>query len=191
MSERSRLFGGALALILSVSAHFGCAQAPGIVTALWGPALEIDAWGPGTVFPSVEEAAVDALKYVYLQDRDTGHAGLVRGGAISLVDGGYTYGEIAVAGPWSPHQIRYTLEPWDVARFVIYPQTGNYDVDRANERPTVVDRRFVRFIDPLHRPIFILHPSLVIREYHGDAHDLLEVADLRHPPQTKVIARGP
>jgi hypothetical protein len=37
--------------------------------------------------------------------------------------------------------------------------------------------------DPLHRPLFILHPSLVIREYRGrgDEAVAVAVADLRRP----------
>ncbi len=49
----------------------------------------------------------------------------------------------------------------------------------------------VSVFDPLHRPLYILHPSLVIREYHGEGHDTAEVADLRHPTQTKVFAKKP
>jgi hypothetical protein len=37
----------------------------------------------------------------------------------------------------------------------------------------------------LPRPLFILHLSLVIREYHGKNHETIEVADLRHrTPET-------
>ncbi|MBW2541762.1 MAG: hypothetical protein JRF15_06695 [Deltaproteobacteria bacterium] len=42
--------------------------------------------------------------------------------------------------------------------------------------------------DPLHRPLFILHPSLVIREYRGEDAEVLNVADLRHPKMAILVA---
>jgi hypothetical protein len=38
----------------------------------------------------------------------------------------------------------------------------------------------VDVIDPVHRPLYILHPSLAIRMYRGKGHELAEVANLRH-----------
>jgi hypothetical protein len=46
----------------------------------------------------------------------------------------------------------------------------------------------VTVTDPLHRPLFILHPSLVIREYRGRDDEALAVADLRHPQRVILIA---
>jgi hypothetical protein len=54
-----------------------------------------------------------------------------------------------------------------------------------SERVSRADRRSVNFTDPLHRPLFILHPSLKIREYRGGKYETVEVADLRHwTPET-------
>jgi len=46
----------------------------------------------------------------------------------------------------------------------------------------------VAVVDPLHRPLFILHPSLMVREYHDPVHSALEVADLRQPPREILLA---
>ena len=64
------------------------------------------------------------------------------------------------------------MKPQDVARFHIYPRDNDFVVNRANERPSRVDRRSVSLTDPLHRPLYILHPSLVVREYRGEGHEL-------------------
>jgi hypothetical protein len=46
----------------------------------------------------------------------------------------------------------------------------------------------VAVTDPLHRPLFILHPSLVIREYRGRDDAVVAVADLRRPNRVILIA---
>ena len=152
------------------------------------PALE--AQGPGTVFPSIEATAVDALTYAYLSAQAAHNTERTRGGSIYATRGGYSYGEIQVAKRLRPHRVSYALKPGDVARFVTYPRDGNRDVDRANERPSIVDRRAVTFADPLHRPLYILHPSLAIREYRGEGHELAEVANLRRPSRLPGFLAG-
>ncbi|HEY5658058.1 MAG TPA: hypothetical protein VIY27_09735 [Myxococcota bacterium] len=144
-------------------------------------ARRLEARGPGSVFASIETAAVDALTYAYLQGQATREAGLVRGGAIFRTDDGYSYAAIHVATPLRPHKIAYGLGPQDVARFVLYPRIGKHDVDRANEQPSRADRRSVHVTDPLHRPLFILHPSLAIRAYRGEGQELSDLASLRRP----------
>ncbi len=144
--------------------------------------------GPGAVFASVEAAAVDALTYAYLQARDAHDTKRMRGGTVYRVDGGFSYGEIHVAGPLLPTQITYALKPQDVGRFLIYYRTGRHDLDRSAERPSKADRRSVTWTDPLHRPLYILHPSLMIRVYRGENNELVDVADLRHPAPGLLIA---
>ncbi len=151
-------------------------------------AQALEARGPGTIFASIEAAAVDALTYAYLQARAAGNPECMRGGAIRASGTGYTYDEIHVAKPLTAHRITYSLEPQDVARFAIYPRDSNHDVNRANERPSRVDRRYVNEIDPLHRPLYILHPSLAVRAYHGNGHELTEVADLRGAARAPELA---
>jgi hypothetical protein len=146
-----------------------------------GDPQRLEARGPGAVFESIEAAAVDALTYTYQQAQAARNAELMRGGTIHASDAGYSYGEIHVAKPSSAHRITYNLGTRDVARFAIYPRDSDYSVNRANERPSRVDRRSVSVIDPLHRPLYILHPSLAIRVYRGEGHELSEVANLRRP----------
>ena len=49
----------------------------------------------------------------------------------------------------------------------------------------------VSVVDLLHRPRYTLYPSLAIREYHGEGHDIAEVADLRQPAQLRIFAKTP
>jgi hypothetical protein len=149
---------------------------------------KLEAWGPGTVFPSIETAAVDALIYTYLQARHGHDTERVRGGTIYSVDLGYRYREIHVASGLLPYQIAYPLKQQDVARFHMYPLSTDRDVRRTNERATQADRRSVAVTDPLHRPLFILHPSLVIREHRGRGDEVVAVADLRRPKRVILVA---
>jgi hypothetical protein len=141
--------------------------------------LQLEAQGPGTLFRTIEDAAVDALTYAYLQGHATRVSKRMRGGTIYREGNRYSYGALQVAGPLAAHRINQLLRPNDVARFLVYPQVGRRKVDRANERPSRSDRRSVTFTDPLHRPLYILHPSLVIREYRGENYEIVEVADLK------------
>jgi hypothetical protein len=43
-------------------------------------------------------------------------------------------------------------------------------------------------VDPLHRPIYILHPSLVVRVYRGEGSRGVKVANLRRPAQPQLFA---
>ncbi len=70
----------------------------------------------------------------------------------------------------------------------MYPLATDRDVRRANERASKADRRSVAVTDPLHRPLYILHPSLVIREYRGRDDGVVAVADLRRPKRVILIA---
>jgi hypothetical protein len=60
--------------------------------------------------------------------------------------------------------------------------------NRANERLSRVDRRSVSFIDPLHRPLYILHPSLTIRAYRGEDSQRVEVTNLSRPKRAPLFA---
>ena len=136
---------------------------------------------------------VDALVYTYLQASDEGDTERMRAGTIYRVDTGYSYGEIHVASSVSllKHQITYPLKQRDVARFHMYPFATDRDVNRVNERASRADRRSVDVTDPQHRPLFILHPSLVIREYRGKNYETVEVADLRHLTKGTLFAGQP
>jgi hypothetical protein len=160
----------------------GCAEMNHLLTALDAdPRLQ--ALGPGAVFPTIDDAAVDALTYTYLrasEENDTEH---MRAGTIYSVDTGYSYGEIHAFSNVLEGQVSYSLKLQDVARFHMYPLSI-----RKNERVSQADRRSVDVTDPLHRPLFILHPSLEIREYRGRNYQTLEVADLRHWTPGTLVA---
>ncbi len=186
MREKIRVIG--LSLIAAL-ATLGCAS--------MGPVQpQLGAWGPETVFPSIKAAAVDALIYTYLQARSEQDLHRMRAGTIYSVATGYSYGEIHVASDQHKaqidhpleYQIVYPLKPQDVARFHMYPFAIGRDTNFGNERASQADRRSVAVTDPLHRPLFILHPSLVIREYRGRVDEVVEVADLRRPKRVIRIA---
>jgi hypothetical protein len=187
MKRNLQIIGVSLALTVSATLGLGCAQ-PQLLAAHETEPVQLEARGPGTVFTSIEAAAVDSLTFAYLQSQAAHDTELMRGGTIYATRGGYSYGEIHVAKPLSAHQVTYTLKPQDVARFVIYSRDRNHRINRANERPSRVDRRSVNLTDPMHRPIYILHPSLVIREYRGEDHEFRQVADLRHPTRAQILA---
>ena len=174
-------------LILSLTALLGagCAPlpvlSPDFIAGLENPALELEARGPGAVFDSVEEAAVDALTYSYLQAREAGNLDRMRAGTIRRSGAGYAYGAIQIANPRLQRRIEYVFSARDVARFHVYPPHADRAVNRSCERLSVRDWRSVNVIDPLHRPLYVLHPSLAIRVYRGGDDEVLEVANLRGP----------
>jgi hypothetical protein len=184
MRVKLRFIGLGLILALTIS---GCAQMGHFLAAL-DTKPKLEAWGPGTVFPSVEIAAVDALIYTYLQASNANDTERMRAGTIYSVDAGYSYGEIHVASSLLAYRIAYPLKQQDVARFHMYPLATGRDVRSTNERATQADRRSVAVTDPLHRPLFILHPSLVIREYRGRDDAVVAVADLRRPKRVILVA---
>ena len=184
MRQQFRLIGLSLVAALATS---GCAPMTQLLAAL-DTKPQLEAWGPETVFPSIETAAVDALIYTYLQARNAHDTERMRAGTIYSVETGYSYGEIHVASNLLEHRIAYPLKPQVVARFHMYPFARDIEVNSGNERASQTDRRSVAVMDPLHRPLFILHPSLVIREYRGRDDKVVAVADLRRPKRVILIA---
>ena len=162
-----------LGLFVAVATS-GCAGM-GHFLAAFDTDLQLQALGPGAVFPTIEDAAVDALSYTYLRASEENDTERMRAGTIYSVDTGYSYGEIHAAKNMRKEKILYPLKRQDVARFHMYPFAF-----RKYEKVSQADRRSVNVTDPLHRPLFVLHPSLVIREYRGRDHQTLEVANLRH-----------
>jgi hypothetical protein len=172
-------------LTLTALMGLGCAQlpqlSPDFAAALKPPPLEVEARGPGAVFGSIEAAAVDALAHCYLQARAAGDMERMRAGTIQRSRAGYSYSEIHVASPLTPRKIEYVFAPQDVARFHVYPPHTDRDVNHSSERLSAKDWRSVSVIDPLHRSLYVLHPSLVIRAYRGADSEAVEVASLRGP----------
>jgi hypothetical protein len=160
-----------------------------VAKTLEGAAFPLLARGPGALFTSIDAAAVDALTYAYLQAHAACDAEFMRGGTIHPVgEEHFSYGETHRANRWSLHKISYVLKPQDVARFHLYPVNRDSSVNRTNERPSRVDRRSVSAVDPLHRPLYILHPSLAIRAYRGEGPETVEVANLRGPVRPSLLA---
>jgi hypothetical protein len=172
-------------LVLATLLGLGCAQLPQLssdfTTARKSPPFELEARGPGSVFDSIEAAAVAALTFCYLQARETGDMERMRAGVIERSGAGYTYHEIHTASLVAKRRIEYVFAPQDVARFHVYPPHTNHDINRTSERLSTKDKRSVSVIDPLHRPLYVLHPSLEIRSYSGADREVVEVASLRGP----------
>ena len=179
-----------LILALMTLLGLGCAQLPQLpldfAAAFKNPPLELEARGPGSVFDNIEAAAVDALTFCYLQARKAGDMERMRAGTIERSGAGYSYSEIHVANPMAQRRIEYLFAPQDVARFHVYPPHTDRDVNRASERLSAKDRRSVIVIDPLHRPLYVLHPSLAIRAYHGANSEAVKVASLRGPARGRT-----
>ena len=184
MREKIRFIGMSL---IAALATMGCAPMTQFLDAL-DTKPQLEAWGPETVFPSIEAAAVDALTYAYLQGLATRSSERMRGGTIYRTSDGYSYGDLHVAGPLDPNRISHALHSQDVARFLTYPRVRRPEADYSIELPSQVDRRSMKVTDPLHRPLYILHSSLVIREYRGKDNEFIEVADLRRPKRVFLIA---
>jgi hypothetical protein len=172
-------------LALMILLGLGCAQQTKLPSdfgaAAKAPPLELKARGPGSTFDSIEAAAVDALTYCHLQSREAGGLERMRAGTIERSGAGYTYHEIRVASPLARRRIEYVFAPQDVARFHLYPRHTGRAINRSSERLSSKDWRSVSVIDPLHRPLYVLHPSLSVRVYHGVDRKNVEVASLRAP----------
>ena len=109
--------------------------------------------GPGTVWPTIDAAAVDALRFTHnLSPRSR----VERGGAIRRAQDGFSY-EVVVRGTGESVQVRLGRE--DVAWFHTHIQTVSSLVNRLNEEPSPGDREMVDRVDPRRRPLYILTPS--------------------------------
>jgi len=104
MSVELRFIGLGLALALATS---GCTPMGHFLAALDNKP-QLEAWGPETVFPTVEDAAVDALIYTYLRAKTENDTERMRGGTIYRVDKGYRYGKIQCEAGRSTAWIRAT-----------------------------------------------------------------------------------
>lgn len=178
----SRRLASAFLLLLS-SAWLGCASAPfeamsaSSLLRLSAPAdaafdqlAHVAPLGPGTVFPSPQAAAVDALEHCYLRSlRATVLDRRARGGAIRAVAGGFTYDEPAVADEGSMGELRYALRATDVAHFQHHPR--RYSHPRTGHARRIEDsaRRIVELLDADARPLFYLTPERYLRVYESSA----------------------
>jgi hypothetical protein len=144
--------------------------------------------GPGATFVTLDAAVMDALAYANDEAARTRTRHLFRGGAIVKQDGVYSYEEVNVAPPDDPTRIEYELGPKHVARFHAYPRAFQPEINLRSERPSRQDRQSVDQVDPLHRPLFILTPRLLVKAYHGSAEPVELVADLRTYAPEQMVA---
>ena len=144
--------------------------------------------GPGTVFPTIEMAAIDGLAYSYKAGEQIRREHRARGGTIIRVEGGYTYAEREVAHHAAPMQLTYRLGPEDVAHFRVYPRTHDNHLNRSNERVSRIDRHVVDLTDPAHRPLYVLTPKLMVREYRGQQQGVTEIVDLGASDLSEALA---
>ncbi len=132
--------------------------------------------GPGAVFESVEDAAVDALSYAFLEARAANESERSLAGTIFPVEGGFSYGALEQASRFMPNRVFYSLRPHDVAHFHTYPTHWDRRVNSQNETHSLADRRVVDTLDPLHRPSFILTPTGYVRVYRGSETEVEPIA---------------
>ena len=160
-----------------VSLPFGAAQRTVLsdstdsLDAVAALSQKISPRGPGVVFLSPEDAAVDALAYCYLTSRsnilDVPRAA---GGAIHAVEGGFSYDEPSLASNNARARLRYAMGRSDVAHFNFYPEKSF--TRRAVERE---QRRVVEELDPAHRPLYTLSADRYLRVYEAGpkGHEIL------------------
>jgi len=137
--------------------------------------VEEEIHGPGAVFESVEAAVLDALRYAHREASPTDRQRLGVGVIYRVADG-YSYGAVkrsAALSPLQPHRVRYRLRAIDVARYVIPPRSRQPHINRANEQPSRDEKRIVDEVDPRHRPLYQLTPSLNIVRYDGEGRTTL------------------
>lgn len=148
-------------------------------------------YGPGHVFASVSEAAVDALATAHRRQLLGRTSRLSRGGTIVAVDGGYTYRAIETARPGAPDELRLRLDRNVVAHFHTYPSQGRR-IDRLNEHHSRADRWVVDQLDSKRRPSYVLTPSLRVIVYRGrdEARGAdVTVANLSQPSVPRKLAQ--
>ena len=145
---------------------------------------------PGSLFESVEAAAIAALRHAR-HTTQASERGRFAAGTVRRVAGGYTYTATrhSSATIWQNRraELRYALGREDVATYLVHPRSGNDRIDRHNETPNRSERRAVDQLDPMGRPLFVLTPSLRVVRYAN--RELREVAVLDEPPAPDLAAR--
>ena len=146
--------------------------------------------GPGGLFSSLDAAAVDALVYAHRRAHATGRDHLIHAGVLRAVDGGFTYDGLEVASERT-QRVSLALTADTVAHFLTYPRSGDRTEDRLHEQLSASDRDNVDRRDPLHRPAYVLTPSMAVRVYRGEARGMEHVTQLRGWHPRTVSARAP
>jgi hypothetical protein len=160
-------------------------------------ASEARAEGPGSVFDSVQAAALDALTSAHLTATHRDKQRL-RVGTIYRVENGFSYTapqRSAASSPLMRQSLRYRLRSIDVASYVIGSASGNARSRRSTETPSVEEKRIVDELDPAHRPLYLLTPSLEVLRYSrgGQLHAVTNLSDRQpaRPVSTAKTAKVP
>ena len=148
----------------------------------------------GFVFATMEAAAIDALANAHF-DESFADRNRLRMATIHRVSGGFSWSEAQVSRSGFDSRtrnpkIRHRMSRNDVATWIVHPHTGDSRLDRINERLNKSERQIVDRLDPHHRPIFLLTPSLKIVKYeHEKAPD--SIAELpRERLESELMIAG-
>jgi len=180
-----------IGLVTLLAVCIAGAGAPLSMAAGNDPNDRIRAEGPGAVFDSIQAAALDALTDAHLtatpRDRQR-----LRVGTIHRVDNGYSYTAPRRAGTSTPlmrQSVRYRLRSIDVASYVIQPSSGEARSNRSNEMPSEEEKRIVDELDPAHRPLYLLTPSLDAVSYRrgGQLRVITNLNDRRLAKCTEAV----
>ena len=159
---------------------FAAATAFCLLSASVASAETLASRGPGTIFPTVAAAAVDALHFASVEQRSSRHE---RGGSIVRASGGYTYSEPTRGGI---ERLDITLSAdavaWFVARRDVLPSRRT----RADERLSLQARRMVDQVDPQGRPVFVMTPGKKILTYNDGR---IAVVEMPSAPVAKMDDR--
>jgi hypothetical protein len=168
-----------------------CAGHPPSAAVASGARPGLRAAGPGSVFPSVQAAALDALAYAHLEARPADWSRL-RVGTIRRVADGYAYSAPRRARAVSPLRtpsVRYRLRANDVARYVIPPHGVRARRDRRDEAPSSKEMQIVDDLDPRHRPVYQLTPSLKVVRYQRGG-PAIAIANLSDRGTSRIADAG-
>ena len=115
--------------------------------------------GPGAVFPTIEAAALDALRFA-AQQPDARRIEL--GGTIVIASGGYSY---PPPQRGNRHGISVRIGASDVAWYYTHGARGDAHEDALNETISARDRRMVDQVDPRRRALYVSTPSGRVLRY--------------------------
>jgi len=171
-------------LFVIVLGSLGCTGIPQQLTELipatsaeFTGEITLEPRGPGALYATPQQAAMDALAWCFLESRarplDNRRA---RGGSVHVVEGGYSYATPELENDASG-LLAYRMGPRDVAHFRHYPvrrsaMRGFRSVDREAHR--LVDQ-----VDPVSRPFYFLTPERGLHVYEGALDGVRAIAQVR------------
>ena len=154
------------------------------------PEMAFQPRGPGTVFPTIESAAADALAYAHQREDSSSTSGRSHGGVIVELGGGYTYGPLLTERPAAPNAPGLRLDRNTVAHFHTHPRQGDR-IDQSSHTLPRAARWLAIRADAKKQPHYALTPSLQVVVYHGRGETRTAdvfVADLSLTPEARSLA---